>query len=85
VSYGAPDKPITVPRALMFKNGRIRWVLIYTMPDDATDRAVADITRALRQGALTELPAVRFPLERIDAAHEAVRAHAVGKVLVDIP
>jgi NADPH2:quinone reductase len=85
VSYGAPDKPITVPRALMVKNGGVRFVLVYTMPDPSTEQAVADITDALRQGALTALPAVRFPLERIDAAHEAVRAHAVGKVLVDIP
>ena len=50
-----------------------------------TEQAVADITSALRHGALTALPAVRFPLDEIDAAHEAVRGHAVGKVLVDIP
>jgi NADPH:quinone reductase len=85
ISYGAPDKPITVPRALMVKNAGIRWVLIYTMPDPSTQRAVEDITTALEQGALTALPAVRFPLEEIDAAHEAVRGHAVGKVLVEIP
>jgi NADPH2:quinone reductase len=85
ISYGAPDKPITVPRALMVKNGGVRFVLVYTMPDPSTEQAVADITAALRAGALTALPAVRFPLDQIDAAHEAVRSHAVGKVLVDIP
>jgi NADPH:quinone reductase-like Zn-dependent oxidoreductase len=69
----------------MVKNGGVRWVLIYTMPDPSTEQAVSDITDALAQGALTALPAVRFPLEEIDAAHEAVRHHAVGKVLVEVP
>ena len=85
ISYGAPDKPIAVPRALMFKNGAVRFVLVYTMPAAAARQAVDDITEALREGALTALPAVRFPLEQIETAHDAVRDHAVGKVLVDIP
>ena len=85
VSYGAPDKPIEVPRALMVKNGAVRFVLVYTMPEAAKRQAVEDISEALRAGALSALPAVRFPLEQIDAAHEAVREHAVGKVLVEIP
>src|ERR1019366_1124842 len=33
VSYGAPDKPIVVPRALMVKNASVRFLLVYTMPD----------------------------------------------------
>jgi len=85
ISYGAPDKPIAVPRELMFRNAGVRFVLVYTMPEAAKHHAAADITRALRAGALTALPAVRFPLKEIDAAHEAVRSHAVGKVLVDLP
>jgi NADPH:quinone reductase len=85
VSYGAPDKPIVVPRALMVKNGAVRFVLVYTMPEAARRQAVEDITEALRERALTALPSVRFPLEQIDAAHEAVREHAIGKVLLDIP
>ena len=85
ISYGAPDMPITVPRALMVKNAGIRWMLVYTMPERSTEHAVADVQEALRRGGLTALPAVRFPLEQIEAAHEAVRNHALGKVLVDIP
>ena len=84
-SYGAPDKPIVVPRPLMVKNGAVRFVLVYTMPEAAKRQAVEDITAALRVGALTALPGVRFPLERIEEAHDAVRDHAVGKVLIDIP
>jgi len=85
VSYGVPDKPFVAPIPLMAKNGTVRFVLFYTMPDDAKRDAVAGISAALDGGALTALPAVRFPLEDIDAAHEAVGEHAVGKVLVDIP
>ena len=84
-SYGAPDRPFDVPRALMVKNGSLRFVLVYTMPEAAKRQAVEDISEALGRGALSALPALRFPLEQIDAAHEAVREHAVGKVLVEIP
>jgi len=35
-------------------------------------------------GDVTELPALRFTLDEIAAAHEAVERNAVGKVLVDI-
>lgn len=85
ISFGAPDKPLEVPRALMVKNGAVRFVLVYTMPEAAKRQAVEDITAALGRGALSALPAIRFPLEQIEAAHEAVRQHAVGKVLVDLP
>jgi NADPH2:quinone reductase len=84
-SYGAPDGAITVPLQMMVKNGGVRFVLVYTMPEESKRAAVADITAALASGALTALPAVRFPLEQIEAAHLAVRDHALGKVLVDIP
>lgn len=46
--------------------------------------AVADITRALEDRALTEPRLHRFPLARTAEAHHAVEAGAVGKVLVDI-
>jgi len=85
ISYGAPDRPVEVPRALVFRNAAVRFVLVYTMGETARHHAVAEITRALEQDALTELPAVHFSLEAIDDAHEAVRSHVLGKVLVDIP
>ena len=69
----------------MVKNCGIRWILVYTMGEQAIADAVAEITRALEAGALTALPAVRFPLEEISLAHEAVREGALGKVLVEIP
>jgi NADPH:quinone reductase-like Zn-dependent oxidoreductase len=55
------------------------------MPDSSKRQAVEDVIAALSRGALSALPAVRFPLEQIAAAHDAVREHAVGKVLLDVP
>jgi len=84
VSYADPDRSVKPPRTLMVKNAAIQFVLVYTMPDAAKRDSVADITRALGDGALTTLPITRFPLEAIAAAHDAVEGGAIGKVLVDI-
>lgn len=49
----------------------------------ADERAGAGgITQALRDGALSELPVRRFALSDIAAAHDAVEAGEVGKVVV---
>jgi NADPH2:quinone reductase len=84
-SYARSEHGVSPPFTLMAKNATIEFVLVYTMPDEAKRAAVADITRALRDGALTVLPVIRFPLAEIAAAHDAVESGAVGKVLVDIP
>jgi len=68
----------------MVSNAVLRFVLVYSMPEEAKRAAVADIDAALRAGALSPLPATRFPLAEIAAAHDAVEAGAVGKVLVDL-
>lgn len=70
-------------------NLRYQWVLIYTMGADAWLAAGADIAAALRDGALpigadAGLPVHRFPLEQTAAAHDAVEANIVGKVLIDV-
>jgi NADPH2:quinone reductase len=70
-------------------NTRYQFVLVYTMPAEAKDRAIADITAALEAGVLrigedAGLPIHRFPLERTAEAHAAVEANAVGKVLIDV-
>jgi NADPH:quinone reductase len=83
VAYAAePHDPALPVRACMTANLVLRFVLLYTVPRPAIDQAVTDITAALSAGALTELPAHRFPLDDIVAAHEAAEAGVVGKVLV---
>jgi NADPH2:quinone reductase len=71
-------------RKLMVPNIVLRFVLVYTMPRDAFDHAIADITTMLRDGALTEPQLHHFPLEATAAAHDAVEQGATGKVLIDV-
>jgi NADPH:quinone reductase len=66
------------------RNIVVRFVLVYTMPAHALRDAVTDVTAALTEGALTSLPAHRFPLDQIADAHDAGQGGAVGKVLVDV-
>jgi len=84
VSYAVRPDPVVLGRELMVSNVVLRFVLVYSMPEEAKRAAVADIEAALRAGALSPLPATRFPLAEIAAAHDAVEAGAVGKVLVDL-
>jgi len=83
VTYAAePADPVLPVRACMTANVTLRFILLYGVPRPALRQAAADITAALIEGALTELPVHRFGLSDIVAAHEAVEAGALGKVLV---
>jgi NADPH2:quinone reductase len=76
-------------RALMTKNVRVQFVLVYTAPEESKRRAIDDITTALttggiRVGAEAGLPLHHYALEQAGEAHTAVEAGAVGKVLIDV-
>ena len=78
----APALPF-YPR--MFKGVTLRLVLVYILPPEARRGAIADITAALSEGALTHPIAASFPLAEIAAAHEAIEAGGkIGAVLVTI-
>jgi len=83
VTYAAeasdPELPV---RACMTANVVLRFILLYGVAAAALDHAVTDISAALAEGKLTELPVRRFPLADIVAAHEAAEAGPVGKILV---
>ena len=84
-SYASDVSPLTVEVGpLMYANLVLRFVLVYGLPQPALDRAVADITAALEEDALRPLPERRYPLERAADAHDACRAGATGKVLIDV-
>jgi NADPH:quinone reductase len=75
-------------RELLFRNVRYQFVLVYTVPTEAKEQAVADVAAAVADGALpvgeeAGLPLHRFPLEQTAEAHAAVEGGAVGKVLID--
>jgi NADPH2:quinone reductase len=83
VTYAAePEDPVLPVRACMTANLVLRFILLYGVPREALRRAVADISAALAEGALTELPVHRFGLSDVVAAHEAAEAGPLGKVLV---
>ena len=77
--------PVLPVRRCMNANVTLRFILMYGIPAAAADHAVADVSRAVAAGALTELPVIRFPLAQVAAAHDAVEAGAVGKVVVELP
>jgi NADPH:quinone reductase len=75
--------------ALMSRNIRYQFVLVYTVSRTVKDQAVADVAAAVADGALpvgveAGLPLHRFALEQTAEAHDAVEGGAVGKVLIDV-
>jgi NADPH2:quinone reductase len=74
--------PVLPVRACMTASIVLRFMLLYTVPQEVLDQGAADIGTALRAGALTGLPEHKFALEEIVAAHEAVEQGTTGKVLV---
>ncbi|MCD5354827.1 zinc-binding dehydrogenase, partial [Kineosporia mesophila] len=73
----------------MGPNVRLQFMLLYTVGDEVMSAAAQDISAALADGALPVgqehgLPLVRFGLEDMAAAHDAVQGGTVGKVLVDV-
>jgi NADPH:quinone reductase len=87
----AADGDLALPVwPLMQKNVSYEFVLVYTVPEAAKRRAVADVSAAVAAGALVVgeaagLPLHRYPLAETAAAHDAVEAGAVGKILIDVP
>jgi NADPH:quinone reductase len=72
------------PARLMYRNTKLRFILVYEMPAQAKADAARDITAALEAKAVPPMDFIRFPLEEIAAAHDAVEGGAVGKVLLEV-
>ncbi|MFJ6652725.1 NADPH:quinone reductase [Microbacterium sp. NPDC091313] len=92
IAYYADDggDAFSMPvRPSFAKNVRVQGVLLYTVGEEALATAVADVSAALRDGALpvgeeAGLPLTWFPLAETAAAHDAVENAAVGKVLIRV-
>ena len=86
VTYAADRPDPTIPvRKLMFGNTVLRFAIVYSFTQSMLDAATSKISAALEEGALTPLPFLRYSLDQISAAHDAVEGRAVGKVLIDLP
>jgi NADPH2:quinone reductase len=86
---GGPSGDALTGFPALAKNVSCTGVLTYTTTPEQKDNAVAAVADAVaagvfRVGADAGLPLIRFPLDRIAEAHEAVERHVVGKVLVDV-
>ena len=82
VTY-ANDGPLPL-MAHMRANTTIRFVLVYTMGAAAIHAAVNSTSEVVADGAFRTLPITRFSLEETAAAHDAVEAKTLGKILIDI-
>jgi NADPH:quinone reductase len=83
VTYAAEaSDPVLPVRACMSANVILRFILLYGVAPSALDEAAADISAALAEGQLTELPVHRYGLADVVAAHEAAEAGRTGKVIV---
>lgn len=69
---------------MLYKNVVVRHELVFIMPEEAKRQAVADISRWLSEGSLYHAIDRAFLLEDTAAAHEAVEAGALGKILLNI-
>ena len=85
-TYAADAEDPAVPvRRLMGGNVDLRFVLVYGFPPALIAAAIDEITAGLEAGDLTPLPFIRFGLDQVAAAHDAVEKRSTGKVLIDLP
>ncbi|TIC85471.1 NADPH:quinone reductase [Nocardioides sp. GY 10127] len=89
--YGAlpGDEAVMPVRDAMMKNVRLQGAMLYFVGADLLEVAAADVVRAVDAGALrvgrdAGVPLHHYALEETAAAHDAVEAGAVGKVLLTV-
>ena len=85
---GGETFPIEI-RPTFSRNLRYQFLLLYTLDADLLRAATEDINAAVAAGALrvgeqAGMPLHHFALDDTAAAHDAVEAGVVGKVLVDV-
>jgi NADPH:quinone reductase len=83
------DELTVALRSIFSKNLRYQFLILYSLDDRLVQAAVEDVSEAVRAGALrvgedAGVPLHHYPLDKTAAAHDAVEAGAVGKVLLDI-
>ncbi|EPD3050456.1 NADPH:quinone reductase, partial [Escherichia coli] len=69
----------------MFEGFVFRFVFVYTMPEEARNEAIRDITACLRMESYTPEIALTLPLVDIAVGHEAMeQGKAIGKILISL-
>lgn len=87
VVYGSRDWSAAPPFGdWLFHGVQLAIFIVYELPSDVRERAIADSDEILRDPAFQHLIAARYPLERIVDAHEAVESgRVIGNVVIDMP
>ena len=80
---GATEQP-GVPFRFRRSNINVRFVMVYTMPEETKKAAVDDITQWIANGQLTHLHGPHFGLDQAADASRAVESHAIGTVMLDV-
>lgn len=80
-SDAAPE-PVLPAYRLIYRNLALRFVLVFSMPEDAKRRAIDDLGRWLEAGRLRHPIGPHFELDEAAAAHDAQEAGGAGKVLI---
>ena len=71
---------------MLYMDITLRIVIVYAMPEEAKQAAIADITRDLAADRLQHRIAAEVPLADIAHAHELIeQAQVRGCVLVNLP
>ncbi|QIG47799.1 NADPH:quinone reductase [Nordella sp. HKS 07] len=88
VSAYATDDPaavIPIPFVPAMQRGfNFRFMLVYTMSEEAHRQAVREVTACLEAGAYRPVIGLRLPLERVIEAHEAQDSgRMIGKIILD--
>lgn len=84
-AYASREERTSVPFwPLLFNNTSIRLLGSDDFPAAAKEAAVADLTAATREGAMSVAIAEAMPLDAIAAAHDLVDRGSEGRVLLSI-
>ncbi len=81
-SSGANLNPVIPFYRMMFMDLTVYMAIVYAMPEDAKQQAVADINTALESGSLTHRIAASLPLEECARAHQLLEQGAAKGCVV---
>ncbi len=86
IVYGSGTAEISVPFSPAIRKGaRMAFFIVYSLEADVRERAIADLTRMLREDRLIHNIAARLPLEKIAEAHDLVERGGVsGNVILQV-
>lgn len=77
------DKNPSIPfYQMMYLDITLRMIIVYAMPEEAKEEAIADITHLLGSNQLIHRVSATYPLEEIAKAHEHIEAGTVRGCVV---